>query len=119
MSIILNGTTGINTPDIEINGEPAFDVFSTTISGSNSVSDWVQSSNTDPWIATKTVSGILSTDMPVVDIDLSNVAFTDVADTQSDWSLVYRVNASADDEIKFYATDEPTKDLTVQIQVLR
>lgn len=92
------------------------EIFSTTINGSNGTTDWTGS---DPYVATKTVSGILSTDVPIVDIDLSSVTFANVADTQTDWALVYRVEASADDEIKFYATEEPTEDLDVQIQVVR
>jgi len=116
MAITLDGTTGINTPAIDIAGEPLSAVFTTTIGGSGGTTDWT---GTDPYVATKTVSGILSTDAPIVDIDLSSVTFADVADTQSDWALVYRVEASADDEVKFYATDEPTEDLDVQIKVVR
>ena len=91
-------------------------VFYTTIGGSDGTTDWVGS---EPSVATMTVAGILGSDTPIVDIDLSNVSFSDVADTQSDWALVYRVEASADDEVKFYATDEPTEDLDVQIKVVR
>ena len=119
MSIILDGTNGIDTPDIDINGEPATAVFSTTITGSNASSDWTQATGSDPYIATMTVTGILSTDTPVVDINLSSVTYADVPDVQNSWALVYRVEASADDEVKFYATNEPVEDLTVQIQVVR
>jgi hypothetical protein len=94
-------------------------VFTTTVEGSGGVSDWAQASGTDPWIATKTVTGILATDTPIVDINLSAVAFADVDAVQGDWALVYRVEASDDDEIKFYAQDEPVEDFTVQIQVVR
>ena len=66
-----------------------------------------------------TVSGILSSDRPVVDLDLSGVAFADVEDVQADWGLVYRVEASDDDELKFYATEEPTEEFPVQIKVVR
>lgn len=108
MAIILDGSDGITTPAIT----GASVVFNLTIAPA----DWTGS---DPYVATMTVSGILSADVPVVDIDLSSVAFADVADTQSDWALVYRVEASADDEVKFYATEEPAKDLDVQIKVVR
>jgi len=93
--------------------------FSTTITGSNASSDWTQATGSDPYIATMTVTGVLSTDTPVVDINLSSVTYADVPDVQGDWALVYRVEASADNEVKFYATAEPVEDLTVQIQVVR
>lgn len=115
--IIIDGTTGIETPAITINGKPSTVLLTTTIEGSNGTSEWANIS--DPWIATKTVSGISVSDAPIVDINLSNVAFADVEDVQSDWALVYRVEASDDNEIKFYALEEPTQNLTVQIQVVR
>ena len=99
-----NGVTGIA------------ESFSTTIGGSGGSSDWTGS---DPYTAVMTVSGILSTDVPVADINLSSVTFADVEAVQADWALVYRVAATADDELTFYATAEPTEDLTVQIQVVR
>jgi len=61
----------------------------------------------------------LSTDVPIVDIDLSAVAFDDVEDVQGDWALVYRVEASGENEIKFYSKDEPLSNLNVTIQVVR
>jgi hypothetical protein len=79
-------------------------------------SDWTGS---EPLVATITVSGIKATDRPIVDIDLSAVDFGDVFDTQNEWSLVYRVEASDDNELKFYATDEPTENFSIQIKVVR
>ena len=87
-----------------------------TVIGSGGPSDWTGS---DPYVATLTVSGILSTDVPIVDLDLSNVAFADVVDVQANWALVYRVEASADNEIKLYAIDEPTEDFALTIKVVR
>ena len=90
--------------------------FAATVTGSNGTSDWAGS---DPYIATITVSGILSTDIPSVDLDMSNVAFADVPDIVGEFGLVYRIEASADDEIKLYATAEPTQDFDLTIQVIR
>jgi len=90
--------------------------FIITIEGSGGSSDWTGS---DPYTAVMTVSGILSTDAPIVDIDLSSVTYADVPDVQADWALVYRVAATDDDELTFYATAEPTEDFDVQIQVVR
>jgi hypothetical protein len=89
------------------------------VQGSGGTSDWTQANSSSPWIATKTVTGILATDRPIVDINLSAVAFADVEAVQSDWALVYRVEASAANQLKFYALDEPTENFTVQAKVVR
>ena len=90
-----------------------------TVQGSDGTSDWSQASGSDPWIATKTVSGLLSTDRPIVDIDLSSVAYADITAVQDAWATVYRVEASADDELKVYATDEPAPNFALLITVVR
>ena len=118
-ALTINNVYTQTQTDALLNQKATTEIYTTTIIGSNGASDWVQASNTDPWIATKNVSGILSTDVPIVDIDLSAVAFADVEDVQSDWVLVYRVEASDENEIKFYSTDEPLSNLNVTIQVVR
>jgi hypothetical protein len=90
-----------------------------TVQGSDATSDWTQATGSDPWIATLTVSGILSTDRPIVDVDLSSVAFADVTAAQTGWSLVYRAEASADNQIKLYATAEPAPTFALLITVVR
>jgi len=72
-----------------------------------------------PFTAVKTVSGLLSTDVPVVDLDMSSVAIADVQDVLDDFALVYRVESSADDELTIYALDEPTETLELTVQVVR
>jgi hypothetical protein len=87
--------------------------FTTTIADT----DWTGSEA--PYTAVKTVSGILSTDRPILDLDLSAVAIGNVAAKQADWALVYRAAATDTNEISFFATDEPTESLVVQIKVVR
>jgi hypothetical protein len=65
------------------------------------------------------VTGILSTDRPIVDLDLSGEDFADVADLQKEWAYVYRAAATDDDEMSFFATEKPDEDLVVQIKVVR
>jgi hypothetical protein len=81
------------------------------------VSDWTGSEA--PYTAVKTVSGLLSTDRPIVDLDLSAVAIGNVAAKQADWALVYRAAATDTDELSFFATEEPTESLVIQIKVVR
>ena len=78
--------------------------------------DWA---GTEPAVATLTVGGIKATDRPIVDLDLSSVAFADVEVVQAEWSLVYRVEASSDNELKLYATDKPIEDFALTIKVVR
>jgi hypothetical protein len=97
---------------------PTAATFTATIEGSDGDSDWTQDTESDPWIATVTVTGMLSTDQPVMDIDMSAVAFADVPDVQSDWALVYR-GESDTDELTLYAIDEPASDFDVILKVTR
>ena len=85
--------------------------YTTTIS----TSDW---SGTEPATAVKTVSGILSSDRPVVDVDLSSVDFEDIADVAGSWGLVYRAT-TASGSITLYSFEKPEVELPIQIKVVR
>ena len=98
--------------DGETNQKVGSVYFTTTIA----TGDW---SGTDPVTATKTVSGILSTDRPVIDIDLSSVAFASVEDFQAEYGKIFRVAATDTDEITFEALEAPTEELIINIQVVR
>jgi hypothetical protein len=74
---------------------------------------------TGPYTNVITVAGLLASDFPIVDIDLSAVLFADVEAVQADWGLVYRVVAFDDDELTLYATAEPTEDFTLTVKVVR
>jgi hypothetical protein len=87
--------------------------FTTTIADT----DWTGSEA--PYTAVKTVSGLLSTDRPIVDLDLSAVAIGNVVAKQDEWALVYRAAATDTDELSFFATEEPTESLVIQIKVVR
>lgn len=94
----------------------AMEIFAATVAGSGGASGWV---GTGPFTATVTVTGLLATDSPIVDIDLSAVAFVDVPDVQADWGLVYRAAASADNTLTLYATREPVSSFDLTIKVVR
>lgn len=66
-----------------------------------------------------TVNGILDTDKPLIDIDLSSVPFADIEDFQAEYGKIFRVAATDTDEITFYALEAPEEDLTINIQVVR
>ena len=92
--------------------------FNATILGTEVSGDWAQASGTDPWLATVAVTGLLSTDEPIMDIDMSGVDFADVEDVQGDWALVYRAVAG-NNSLTLYATDEPASDFDVILKVVR
>lgn len=94
--------------------EEIFPQFEVTVSAEY---DWFE--EYEAWIAEITVPGIKSTDRPIVDIDLSNVSVEDVLSIQAQWSRVYRIEASDDNEIKLYSLDEPVDDFDLFIRVVR
>jgi hypothetical protein len=113
-TLMYNGSQWINQPAAS-SGESIF------LTATLNSSDWTRAQATlsDPWIATKTVPGILSTDRPIVDIDLSSVSLSNVHTVETSWSNLYRVEASADNEIKFYATNQPTINFNLLITGVR
>lgn len=71
-----------------------------------------------PYTKAVTVTGILATDKPDIDLDLSSATYSDIATIQSGWANVYRGVTSAD-TITFYASTVPTIDIPLQIKVVR
>jgi hypothetical protein len=102
----------------------------TTVSASLSVLGHVQTGvftatiTTASWTGTvspftndTTVSGILATDTPIIDIVLTGT-FADDEDIIEAWGGVYRAVTTAD-VVTFSATDLPTVDLPIQLKVVR
>jgi hypothetical protein len=79
---------------------------------------WSESSGV--FTLSKTVSGMLSTDDPVVDVDLENISAANIEDTQSAWGLVYFVTTQTN-QVTFYATEAPEfpVNVTVRFKVVR
>jgi hypothetical protein len=66
-----------------------------------------------------TVSGIVDTDRPLIDLDLSAATFLTYEALQTDYALIFRVEASDTNELKFYASAEPVEDLVIAIKVVK
>ena len=90
--------------------------FTATVIGSNGNSNW---SGSEPAIATITVPGILVSDRPIISLNIAGKTFEDALFYQRIWNLVYRAEASANNEIKLYAIAEPYPDLDIIIDVMR
>lgn len=70
-----------------------------------------------PFTKTQTVTGILATDTPIVDVVMSGVLATDEA-RQEAWAGIYRIT-TADNSVTLYATEKPAVELPIQIKVVR
>ncbi len=72
-----------------------------------------------PYSQTVAVAGILATDNPIVDVDISGAAdFEEEEALLAAWGLVYRLTTQVD-QITVYATDEPEVDIPIQLKVVR
>lgn len=70
-----------------------------------------------PYTKTITVSGILATDTPIIDVVMSGTYSTDEARIEA-WGYIYRAVCN-NGSITFYATEKPTISLPIQIRVVR
>jgi hypothetical protein len=70
---------------------------------------------------TKTVNGILDTDDPLIDLDLSTVALANISEIQSQWNSLYRAETGTD-TITLYSLEVAPVfpvDITVKVKVIR
>lgn len=92
------------------------------LGSNNATSDWTLVS-TGPYdgsyTANVTVAGLLTTDNPIVDLDLNDISVANWAAIENDWSLIKLVEITAADTITFYASEEPTEDLYFVVKVVR
>ena len=101
----------VDTDTVEVTKED----YSTTILTTDT---WVD--QTGYFTLSKTVTGIQSTDEPIVDLDLSSATVANVADIQTAWGTIYRVVTLAD-TVVFYALEAPVfpEDTTIDLTVVR
>jgi hypothetical protein len=78
--------------------------------------EWVGSSA--PYTKTISILGILSSDKPFVDLDLSEVIYSEVESIKNSWGLIYRGTAITDG-ITFYADEIPDVNIPIHIKVVR
>ena len=89
--------------------------YSTTIAAADTWTD-----QTGYFTLAKTVTGIVDTDKPIADLNLSAATVSDVADIQAAWATIYRVVTTAN-TVTFYALEDPTfpEDAVIDLQVVR
>jgi hypothetical protein len=68
----------------------------------------------------KTVSGITSSDTPILDLDLAASTVANIADIQAAWGAVYRATTTTD-TITLYALEAPVfpEDTPIKVKVVR
>ena len=111
---VAQGGTGATTSDAaRANiGAASKESYTATLSDSGWSSD-------APYTQTVTVSGILSTDNPLVDIDLSSATLDTIGDLKDSWSYIDRI-VTADNKITAYCYEEkPDKALKIKLMVVR
>lgn len=111
----------------DVTGSVAFDggadvTMETSVSAANyytatlSSSGW---SSSTPHTQMVAVSGIKSSDNPIVDIDMSSATSDNSADLLEAWALVGRVSTN-DNSVTAYCYDEkPTVDISVNLMVVK
>ncbi len=93
----------------------AANAVSTTYTGDLTATGW--SGSAAPYSQAVTITGVLATDTPIVDLVPSDTYAT--AELQIEgWSAIYRAVTAAS-TITFYATDKPTIALPFQVRCIR
>jgi hypothetical protein len=75
-------------------------------------------SGSNPFTKAVTVTGILSTDQPIIDLNLSAVAFANVPAVQEAWGKIYRAVTTAN-TITFSSTEALTTAISFIVKVVR
>lgn len=70
-----------------------------------------------PYTKAQTISGILASDKPIIDL-VPSATFTDAEAQEEAWANVYRAVTSAN-TITFYAKEKPTVSIPIQVRCIR
>lgn len=70
-----------------------------------------------PYTKAQTISGILASDNPIIDL-VPSATFADAEEQEEAWANVYRAVTSAN-TITFYAKEKPTVSIPIQVRCIR
>ena len=112
-------TTGSSTTDVmsqnivttELNSKATTALYTGTLTSSG----WTSAA---PYTQTVNVSGILATDVPVVDVVLSSTTSTAISQTEA-WSCVSKIETAAGSITATCLEEKPTIDIPIQLKVVR
>jgi hypothetical protein len=68
---------------------------------------------------TANLTGLLSTDKPLIDIDFTTANATTFEQLQDEYAKIFRVESSANDQLRFYASEIPAVNIPIEVQVVR
>lgn len=106
-----NASTAANEAKTTANSKATTKVYTATIGTS-----W--SGSAAPYTQTISVSGMLSTDTPIVDINFSSIAYSNKEAVVTAWSSIYRITTSTN-SITVYADEKTTTSVPIQLKVIR
>ena len=112
-------TTGSSTTDVmsqnivttELNSKATTALYTGTLTSSG----WTSAA---PYTQTLSISGILSTDVPVVDVVLSSTTSTAISQTEA-WSCVSKIETAAGSITATCLEEKPAIDIPIQLKVVR
>lgn len=96
------------------NGSSWSPATASAYSGTASSASWTGSG---PYTQVISMTGLLSTDKTILELDLSQVAFADVVSKETAFGYVYRA-VPADNQITLYATETPLVSFNINVVVL-
>ena len=76
-------------------------------------------SSSAPYTQTVSVSGIKSTDNPIVDMDASKATTSNWEDLMESWNYIGRITANSGSVTAYCYEDKPTMDITIFLKVVR
>ena len=100
-----------NAVTTQLNSKATTALYTGTLTSSG----WTSSA---PYTQTLSISGILSTDVPVVDVVLSSTTSTAISQTEA-WSCVSKIETAAGSITATCLEEKPTNDIPIQLKVVR
>ena len=116
-TVFVNGSTpAINAVNLNKMEQGIFDA-ATTVDYTVTIPSTSWTGASAPFTKSVTVTGMLATDTPIVDIVASGTYLTDVTMGEN-WGLIYRI-ATATNSITVYANEVPSASIPIALKVVR
>lgn len=71
-----------------------------------------------PYTQDVSVSALPPSESPILDLDLSSIAFSQVEDVEEAWGFIYRA-AVSENTLTFYAKEVPTVNIPITIKIIK
>ena len=110
--------TKVNTKTVSLaNVNTAIAAKATTVLYTGTIgTSW--SGSSAPYTQSVSISGILATDTPIVDINFNSVTYANKEAVTTAWGSIYRITTAAN-SITVYADEKTTTSVPIQLKVVR